>query len=132
MRPFRWRCTSSSFRDGDVASQRAALAYRYRLPELVQQALPRPLRFLHHVFRALLFAPVIWFYPGPLGPPGTLGEELGWRGYLVRRWAKRPLVAAAITMPVWAAFHLPVLLGTAQHGNGLQGVFFLASIAVAA
>ena len=109
-----------------------AVAYRLRWPERVQAALPPRLRFLHHGLRALLFAQVIWFFPGPLAPPGSYGEEMGWRGYLVRRWASRPLVAAAITAPVWAAFHIPVVFATAQRGNLLQNAFFLASIAAAA
>ena len=111
-----------------------ALAYRWQWPERVQQALPAPLRWLHHGLRALLWLPV-FFIPfvarGRLFDlPGELGEEVGWRGFLVRRWMARPLVAAAITMPVWAAFHLPVPFFDAQRGHHLQNITFLASIAV--
>jgi membrane protease YdiL (CAAX protease family) len=64
--------------------------------------------------------------------PGELGEEIGWRGYLVRRYRARPLTAAAITMPVWTLFHLPVVFFPAQRGHYLQNAAFLASIAVQA
>lgn len=65
----------------------------------------------------------------PFDLPGELGEEIGWRGYLVRRYAQQPLTAAAITMPVWALFHLPVVFFPAQRGHYVQNAAFLASIA---
>ena len=86
--------------------------------------------------RLLLWLPV-FFVPflltrGYPDLPGELGEEIGWRGYLVRRYRARPLTAAAITMPVWALFHLPVVFFPAQQGHYLQNAAFLASIAVQA
>jgi uncharacterized protein len=43
---------------------------------------------------------------------GALGEELGWRGFLLPLLLPRfgPLVASLLIAPVWFAFHLPVLL----------------------
>jgi hypothetical protein len=64
--------------------------------------------------------------------PGELGEEIGWRGYLVRRYRTRPLTAAALTMGAWALFHLPVVFFPAQRAHYIQNAAFLASIAVQA
>lgn len=106
-----------------------ALAYRAQWPERLKAALPPSWAWLHHGFRVLLFAPTFATH-GIF--PGELGEEMGWRGYLVRRWAERPLVAVAITMPVWASFHLPILFSTPQKGHPVQNAVFLLSIAAAA
>lgn len=104
-------------------------AYRAHWPERFKQALPASWAWLHHLFRGVLFLPTFLAF-GPF--PGELGEELGWRGYLVRIWADRPLVAAAITMPVWASFHLPVVFAKAQQGHPVLNAVFLLSIAAAA
>lgn len=109
-----------------------ALIYRLGWPEKLAARLPPPLRWLHHGLRALLAMFVVWSYPGPLAPPGAIGEEIGWRGTLVRRFADRPMIAFALTAPVWAAFHLPVVFAPAQAGHLLQNIVFLASIAAAA
>jgi membrane protease YdiL (CAAX protease family) len=71
-------------------------------------------------------------YPGPLAPPGAIVEELGWRGTLVRRFMDRPIIAVAISAPVWAAFHLPVIFAPGQVGHTLQNIFFLGSVAAGA
>ncbi|MCE1203625.1 MAG: CPBP family intramembrane metalloprotease [Holophagaceae bacterium] len=107
----------------------AAAAYRAQWPDRLQAALPSSWAWLHHAFRAALFLPTLLLH-GIF--PGELGEEMGWRGYLVRRWADRPLVAAAITMPVWASFHLPVIFSSAQKGHPVLNTVFLLSIAAAA
>ncbi|MBS1783940.1 MAG: CPBP family intramembrane metalloprotease [Acidobacteria bacterium] len=107
----------------------AAFAYRWDWPGKVKAALPSKLAWLHHPFRVLLFVPTFLTH-GIF--PGELGEEIGWRGYLVRRWVDRPLVAAAITMPVWASFHLPIIFSTTQKGHPVMNTVFLLSIAVAA
>ena len=104
-------------------------AYRWQWPDKVKAALPSRLAWLHHAFRALLFVPTFLTH-GIF--PGELGEEMGWRGYLVRRWVDRPLVAAAITMPVWASFHIPIIFSTAQKGHPVMNTVFLLSIAAAA
>jgi membrane protease YdiL (CAAX protease family) len=43
---------------------------------------------------------------------GPLGEELGWRGFLLPRVLERhgPLAASLLIAPVWFAFHLPAML----------------------
>src|SRR5215831_13076488 len=86
--------------------------------------------------RAFLWIPIFVVPFLPLGQlfdlPGEFGEEIGWRGYLVRRYAQQPLTAAAITMPVWALFHVPVIFFNAQRGHYIQNAMFLASIAVQA
>ena len=92
-----------------------AAAYRANWPDRLKAALPSSLAWLHHAFRALLFVPTFFFH-GLF--PGELGEELGWRGYLVRRWIHRPLVAMAITVPVWASFHLPIVFGVMRVQDG--------------
>jgi hypothetical protein len=109
-----------------------AVVYQKRWPERLQAALPPRLRFLHHGVRWGLAGLVLWAYPGPLAPPGAIGEELGWRGTLVRWWADRPLMAVALTAPLWALFHVPVALAPAQAGHLLQNVVFLGSIAASA
>jgi len=109
-----------------------AVAYRQRWPERLAERLPASLRALHHGLRWALFGLVVWSYPGPLAPPGTIGEEVGWRGTLVRRYVDRPLLAFAITAPLWAAFHLPVIFAQAQVGHLGQNIFFLGAVAAAA
>lgn len=104
-----------------------AVAYRRGWPDRVRASLPKDWRVVPHFFNLALWVPT--FYLG--GLPGELAEEMGWRGYLVRRWMERPAVAAAITMPVWAVFHLPVIFSSTQRGHVLQNISFLASIAVA-
>jgi membrane protease YdiL (CAAX protease family) len=104
-------------------------AYRWGWADKLKAALPSRWSWLHHAFRVLLFVPTFLTH-GIF--PGELGEEIGWRGYLVRRWVDRPLVAAAITMPVWASFHLPIIFSTAQKGHPVLNAVFLLSIAVAA
>jgi membrane protease YdiL (CAAX protease family) len=106
-----------------------AAAYRANWPDRLKAALPASLTWLHHAFRALLFVPTFFFH-GLF--PGELGEEVGWRGYLVRRWVHRPLVAAAITAPVWACFHLPIIFSATQKGHPVLNTVFLLSIAAGA
>ncbi len=53
------------------------------------------------------------------GVVGTIGEELGWRGFLV------PLLARRCSLPVvawgswlgWFAYHVPIMLWTDYHGS---------------
>jgi membrane protease YdiL (CAAX protease family) len=105
-----------------------AVAYSRGWPDRLRARLPERWKWVAHVFSLVLWVPSLWMG----GVPGELAEEVGWRGYLVRRWMERPAVAAAITMPVWAAFHLPIIFSTTQRGHVLQNLSFLASIAVAA
>src|SRR5262249_41962905 len=109
-----------------------AASYAQGWPARMRAALPSPLGAL---ILGILWLPVFWINDSVLMGvhfqlPGELGEELGWRGYLVRRWLPRPLMAAALSMPVWAAFHLPVILLPAQRGRWSQNLAFLAAIAM--
>jgi membrane protease YdiL (CAAX protease family) len=102
-----------------------ALAYRYQLPEKLGSG--------RHVARAVLWGGVFWFNPGPWWlPPGFLGEELGWRGWLVRVWSDRPLTALALGAGAWAAFHLPVVVLEPELHAFVPALSFLLSIAAAA
>ncbi len=102
-----------------------ALAYRLELPERLGAG--------RHAARALLWLAVVesanrrWWVP-----PGFLGEELGWRGWLVRVWRDRPVAAFAISAPVWMAFHLPVLIMAPELRAPLHAAGFLLSIGTAA
>ncbi len=102
-----------------------ALAYRFELPEKLGAG--------RHVARAALWAGVFWSNPGPWWlPPGTIGEELGWRGWLVRVWRDRPLTALALSAGAWAAFHLPVVALMPPLHAVVPALAFLLSIAAAA
>ncbi|MBS2025771.1 MAG: CPBP family intramembrane metalloprotease [Deltaproteobacteria bacterium] len=102
-----------------------ALAYRFQVPERFGRA--RPLAAF------LLWAQVFWFNPGRWWiPPGTIGEELGWRGFVVRLWKDRPLTSLALTSAMWAAFHLPVVIHEEPLHAFVPALAFLASIAAAA
>jgi len=102
-----------------------ALAYRYELPERLGGG--------RHAARLALWAGVFWLNPGPWWlPPGTIGEELGWRGWLVRVWRDRPLTALALSAAAWSMFHLPVVVLVPQLHAPLPALAFLLSIAAAA
>ena len=105
-----------------------AFFYRWKGPSYLER-LWRPLGPLASL---LAWMGVVVLYPGPLAPPGSVGEELGWRGFLVRRWQHAPVTALVVAMPIWAAFHLPVIFAATQRGHVVQNVTFLASIAAAA
>jgi membrane protease YdiL (CAAX protease family) len=101
------------------------LAYRFELPEKLGGG--------RHLVRAGLWAGVFWFYPGPWWlPPGSIGEELGWRGWLVRTWRDRPLQSLALSAVAWAAFHVPVIAKVPQLQALWPALSFLLSIAAAA
>src|SRR3712207_850432 len=52
--------------------------------------------------------------------PIILGEELGWRGYLqLRLFPGRPLRAALTTGLLWAVWHYPLWLATAEPVSGM-------------
>ena len=104
-------------------------AYRWAWADKLKAALPARWAWIHHVVRVLIFLPTLLLH-GLFD--GELGEEMGWRGYLVRRWVDRPLVAAAITMPVWASFHIPIIFSSTQKGHPVLNAVFLLSIAAAA
>lgn len=69
---------------------------------------------------------------------GPLGEEIGWRGYLLptlqRRWS--PLVSSAVVGVVWGMWHLPLHLrglydGTMGDGWAGIGLRLLSSMSLA-
>jgi membrane protease YdiL (CAAX protease family) len=102
-----------------------ALAYRYRLPEKLGSA--------RHVARAALWGGVFLLYPGSWWtPPGCIGEELGWRGWLIRVWRDRPATALVLSATVWAAFHLPVVVIEPPLHALVPALSFLLSVAAAA
>jgi membrane protease YdiL (CAAX protease family) len=102
-----------------------ALAYRFELPEKLGAG--------RHLARAALWGGVFWLYPGPWWlPPGCIGEELGWRGWLVRTWRDRPLTALALSAAAWASFHLPVVALEPPLHSLVPALAFLLSVASAA
>jgi membrane protease YdiL (CAAX protease family) len=102
-----------------------ASAYSYELPEKLGAG--------RHVARAILWILVFGFYPGSWWlPPGCIGEELGWRGWLVRTWRDRPLVALALSACAWALFHLPVVALEPQLHSFVAVAGFLLAVASAA
>lgn len=64
---------------------------------------------------------------------GPLGEELGWRGYLLPRMLQRtrPATAALVVGSIWMLWHLPAFFasGLPQSGMALP-VFVIAGIAL--
>jgi membrane protease YdiL (CAAX protease family) len=102
-----------------------ALAYRHELPEKLGAG--------RHAARAALWAGVFWFNPGPWWmPPGVIGEELGWRGWLVRVWRDSPITALALSASAWALFHLPIIALQPPLQSFVPALSFLLSIAAAA
>ncbi len=61
-----------------------------------------------------------------IGNLSTLGEEIGWRGFLVPQLYKLQgfLPTALISGAIWAAWHLPILLAT-DYNRGSLGVYSL-------
>jgi membrane protease YdiL (CAAX protease family) len=58
-----------------------------------------------------LAIPVVVFVGGALGVPLTLGEEYGWRGYLLPRLLPLGEIRATfIVAVIWALWHVPILL----------------------
>jgi membrane protease YdiL (CAAX protease family) len=102
-----------------------ALAYRLRLPERCGRG--------RHLVRVALWASVYAGYPNPWWlPPGCIGEELGWRGWLVRTWRDRPRLALLLSACAWASFHLPVVALMPPLHHLVPALAFLASVAAGA
>jgi hypothetical protein len=58
-----------------------------------------------------LAVPTVLFIGGAVGLPLTLGEEYGWRGYLLPRLLPLGEVRATLILAiVWAMWHVPILL----------------------
>jgi membrane protease YdiL (CAAX protease family) len=102
-----------------------ALCYRWALPEKLGAGAS--------VARAGLWAGVMLIHPAPWWRPvGSIGEELGWRGWLVRTWRDRPLTALGLSASAWALYHVPVVVREAPLHAFLPALSFLLSIAAAA
>ena len=88
-------------------------------------ALPVSTLLLVSVAQVVLIGPVINIIP-------TLGEELGWRGYLLPklrlfcsdRWA------LVITGAIWGLWHLPVIVMGHNYGTAYSGYPFLGIMAM--
>lgn len=65
---------------------------------------------------------------------GPLGEEIGWRGFLLPRLQRKlsPFQASLVIGIVWACWHLPLffIASTAQYGTSFK-VFLIATIGYA-
>ncbi len=65
---------------------------------------------------------------------GPLGEEIGWRGFLLPRLQRKlsPFQASLVIAIVWACWHLPLffIVSTAQYGTSFH-VFLIATIGYA-
>jgi membrane protease YdiL (CAAX protease family) len=61
---------------------------------------------------------------------GPLGEELGWRGYLLPRLLRRhaPITATLLLLPLWIGFHLPLIV-TAPDRFGIWWALAVAGMA---
>jgi membrane protease YdiL (CAAX protease family) len=58
-----------------------------------------------------LAVPTVVFIGGALGLPLTLGEEYGWRGYLLQRLLPLGEIKATLIVGlIWTVWHLPILL----------------------
>jgi membrane protease YdiL (CAAX protease family) len=58
-----------------------------------------------------LAVPIVVFVGGAFGVPLTVGEEYGWRGYLLPRLLPLGEIRATLILAViWAMWHLPLLL----------------------
>lgn len=64
---------------------------------------------------------------------GPLGEELGWRGYLLPRVLERvsPAAAAVIVGFIWMTWHIPAFFVSGLPQSGMSfGIFFFGGIAL--
>jgi membrane protease YdiL (CAAX protease family) len=75
--------------------------------------------------------------PAVFSPPalllGPLGEELGWRGYLLPRVLERasPAAASLIVGFIWMVWHIPAFFVSGLPQSGMSfGVFFFGGIAL--
>jgi membrane protease YdiL (CAAX protease family) len=72
-----------------------------------------------------------WTIPMVVGHiAGDFGEELGWRGFLVRRWEDRPRVAVVLSSVAWSLFHTPWAVDIARTSGTPRALLFLVGIAL--
>ena len=62
---------------------------------------------------------------------GALGEELGWRGYVLNILQKKyiPLIASLIVGVIWGLWHLPLMIVSGY--SGLELVYYIIAFMVA-
>jgi len=82
-----------------------------------QMPIPLFVVFLLQAGSGILLAPILNFIP-------CLGEELGWRGYLLPKLCEKvtPPTAALITGIIWGVWHAPMI--AMGHNYGLKYRFF--------
>jgi membrane protease YdiL (CAAX protease family) len=70
------------------------------------------------------------FFAFSIFPGSALGEEIGWRGYVLPRLQSRmsALSAALLIAPIWALWHLPLWLDGAPGHTPLIYVGFVLSV----
>lgn len=71
------------------------------------------LTFIVQILTAVILGPVINFIP-------CLGEELGWRGYLLPNLCNKfsPLIATLLTGTIWGIWHAPIIAMGYNYGLG--------------
>jgi membrane protease YdiL (CAAX protease family) len=98
----------------------------YLLPAIVEQRIGRLRASARGAVRVASWVVPMWL----AHIAGDFGEELGWRGYLVRRWEDKPRVAVLISSLSWSVFHLPWALDVARVAGGPKAILFLGGIAL--
>lgn len=76
---------------------------------------------LTNLFMALLYLLAIIFFGGPLG------EELGWRGFVLPKLQRKsnPLLASVIVGTIWVCWHLPMFLFHIEGYNDVNFILYL-------
>lgn len=79
---------------------------------------------LNSIFMLPVVIVCIFFFGGPLG------EEFGWRGYLLRELNKQmnPLYASIIVGIVWSLWHIPMFLFNVEGYSIIFGIYMLQTI----
>src|SRR5262249_39529159 len=55
----------------------------------------------------------------------VIGEEIGWRGYLVRRLAERPVAASLLSGTVWLLYAVPLFFDPKLAGHKAETILTL-------
>lgn len=81
--------------------------------------IPIILQFIPQILIAILLAPILNLAP-------TLGEELGWRGYLLPKLCERysNVVAVLISGIIWGVWHAPMIAMGHNYGLGYPSAPF--------
>ena len=92
------------------------IAYRYDWRGRLQKLLPDSLQWVDWLLWKVLWGTT-------LTQPqlaAILGEEMGFRGYVARRWAERPVTAAVISATLGTAFWLPFVFMPTISGSHVE------------